>query len=505
MAMLPIKIPPGVVRGASPNDTPGRWYDTNLVRWRGSVMEPIGGWQRATSSAFSAEVRRIHRYRNNSAKLRQLVFTDTEVRAYSGSNGWVDVSPTSLVALSAGAGLPVGYGIGPYGDSTYGTARAVGSELYGAVVAMWSADNWGEDVLAVNSSDGRLCLYDDSAPETAMTVVSGAPTGNRAVIVTEERHALLLQESGNARRIAWCSREDYTDWNYASTTNTAGFLDLEAETPLYTAQKVRNGTLVFSESEVFHVRYVGQPFIYGADFLESTRIIGPRAVASDSGVAFWWSKDGFFKSDGSQVQPIPCPIWDYLCVVRCTQQAPSKMFASSHGIYPEIWWFYPSKGSSVSDRYVVHNYIEGWWAIGELSREAMCPALADQKPLMAGADHYLYQHETGWSDTSGAARDGDVYAETSVINIPVGGERNFEIRQAMAANDFGTDSLRMTFFTKQTPMGSERTFGPYSPRADGYVDTRVTGRDVRLKVEALGDSDWNLGEIRLDVAAGARR
>jgi hypothetical protein len=444
---------------------------------------------------------------------------------------------------------------------------------------MWSVDNWGEDLLAVNSSDGRLLYYDDTSPESAMSVVgvtaltavarasnvttatsasahgltsgqsasisgvtdssfnafnvtvtvtspteftyanSGSdgsssggsvtdttiPVSNRAVLVTEERHAMLLQEDGNARRLAWCSREDFTDWNYASTTNTAGFLDLETETPLYTAQKVRNGVLVFSETEVFHVRYVGQPFVYGADFLESTRIIGPRAVAADSGVAFWWSKDGFFASDGSQVRPIPCPLLDYLNSSRSTQQSNSKVFASSHGIFPEIWWFYPSTNSTVADRYVVYNYLENWWAIGELSREAMCPALAGQNPLMAGTDHYLYEHEKGWSDTTGQARDGDVYAETSVLNVPIAGERNFEIRQAVAANDFGTDSLRMTFFTKQTPMGSERTFGPYSPRADGYVDTRVTGRDVRIKVEALGDSDWNLGEIRLDVAAGARR
>ena len=159
----------------------------------------------------------------------------------------------------------------------------------------------------------------------------------------------------------------------------------------------------------------------------------------------------------------------------------------------------------MADKYVIYNYIEDWWAIGELTRTSMAPALSGQPPLMTGGDNFVYQHETGWSDTSGSPRDGDVYAETSVINIPTGGERNFEIRQAMAANGFGTDSLRMTFYTNQTPMGAERTFGPYTPRADGYVDTRVTGRDVRIRVDALGDNDWNLGEIRLDVAAGARR
>ena len=80
-----------------------------------------------------------------------------------------------------------------------------------------------------------------------------------------------------------------------------------------------------------------------------------------------------------------------------------------------------------------------------------------------------------------------------------------EINQAMVANGFSYDTLRLTFYGKQTPHGSERTFGPYTPRSDGYIDTRVTARDIRMRVEALGDSDWNVGEARLAVGTGSKR
>lgn len=582
MKLVPINMPPGLVRGATPYDTPGRWYDANLIRWRQGVMEPIGGWvqQTATNLPLADRIRRIWRWRDNSNFLRTLVFTNAEVRAYSSSSGYVDVSPADLADMGSAATSPVGYGVGAYGAEAYGTARSAGSELLSVLPPAWSMDNWGEDVIAVSSSDGRLAYYDTTSPTTAMTILgvvdvstaarasnvttivtasahglvtgdtvqiagmtdtsfntssatvtvsdsttftyantgsdvgSGAETGtvrnrevpisNRAVTVTDERHVMVIQADGNPRRVAWCSREDYLDWDYDSTTNTAGFIDLEVKTPLVAMAEVRNGTLIFTETEVFNGRYVGQPFVYGFDHLEETRLLGPRTLASDSGVCFWWSRDGFFRSDGSVVQPIPCPIWEYIQSCMCPAASPSLAFASNHGSLPEIWWFFPEAGDTTATRYAIYNWLENWWTFGSLSRTAMGPALGGEKPIMGDNSGNLYTHDTGWLDGTGT-RDGTIYAESSVVRIPPAGGNLMEIKQAMIANGMDYDSLRVTFYGKQTPHGTERTFGPYNPRSDGYIDTRVTARDIRIRVEALGDADWNLGEMRLDVGAGAKR
>lgn len=519
MPLIPVQIPPGVVRGATPYETPGRWYDMNLCRWRQGVLEPLGGWvlQGATGLPFSSRVRRMHRWRDNGAFLRTVVFTDTGVWAYDGED-YIDITPqgpftaeftaefqgAATIDFTTAGGLPIGYSVGPYGAEAYGTARSEPSELLSATVPMWGFDNWGEDLVAVASPNGELYYWDVTNSNDPMTIVNAAPSGSRSVIVTEERHVVLLQPGGEKRRVAWSSREDYEDWDFTSTTNTAGFKDLESRTGIVTAEHSRNGTLIFTETEVFSMRFIGSPFIYGFEMLEETRLIGPRAVTHDSGVAFWWSRDGFFKSDGTQVEPIPCPIWNYLQSCLCQTTAPSLVHASDHGWLPEIWWFYPTQGSTVSDQYVIYNWLENHWSIGTLTRTAMMPALGDKPPVMADANGYLYDHETGWT-AAGASRDGTIYAETSAIRLPSAGENNIEVKQAMIANELSTDSLRVTFYTRQTPMGSERTFGPYSPRSDGYIDTRVTGRDVRIKVEALGDTDWTLGEMRFDVSAGARR
>jgi len=44
--LLPVKLPPGVVRTGTVYDSKGRWYSSNLVRWPedGAILKPIGGW-----------------------------------------------------------------------------------------------------------------------------------------------------------------------------------------------------------------------------------------------------------------------------------------------------------------------------------------------------------------------------------------------------------------------------------------------------------------------------
>ena len=116
-------------------------------------------------------------------------------------------------------------------------------------MAYWTFGNWGEDVIAAANSDGRLFYYTSSTPTTAPTVISTAPSGNTSVVVTDERHVFVVGQTGgggSTRRVAWSSREDYTDWNYSSTTNTAGFLDLAVRTPLLKGVKVKEGILIFS-------------------------------------------------------------------------------------------------------------------------------------------------------------------------------------------------------------------------------------------------------------------
>jgi hypothetical protein len=498
---LPVSIPPGVVRGATPLDARGRWYDTNLVRWRHGVLEPVGGWEKRILTPLGTRIRKLKTWRTNAEARFVLAASSSKIYVDYTGGSFDDVTPPDLATSDAGMEL-YGFGVNDYGEEAFGTPRSVASNNLLLLPQYWTFGNWGEDMLGVSSADGRLLWYDASVPSNNFIAIGAAPTANAAVHVTPERHVMLLQAGGNARRVAWCSREDTNDWNFASTTNTAGFLDLDTQTPLLTAAQSRAGTLIFSSSDVSLMRYQGLPYIYGKEWLGQTRLLTPDTVVTDNGNVFWWAKDGFKMFDGGSIRTLDCPVWDY--VKSRTTESSLRMFAhgGALGVMPEIWWFYPSDGGTSIDSYVMTNYEEGWWAVGSLDRTAMVGADAEPYPLMTGEDRILYQHESGW--TNGAPGIRDVWAESNALTLGAG-DNFMEIKQALAANGRGYDAMTIRFYANRTPEGSEREFGPYSIRSNGWMDTRVSGRDVRVRLENTKNADWGIGELRLDVAPGAGR
>lgn len=369
------------------------------------------------------------------------------------------------------------------------------------------ADNTFNGLFTATVVDANTFTYantgSDGSGSGGTVVDNTVPTGNRAVVVTDERHVMVLGAGGNPRRLAWSSREDYTDWNFASTTNTAGFLDLETSTPLLTAINVREGVLVFSETEVFLARYIGSPFIYSAEYLGSSSVLHPNMIATFDGKAMWFDQSGFMVYEGGSMRPVQCPVLDFFKSDIDPTYGSVVSHGSENGVFDEVWFFYPSNGQTECDSYIIFNYNEGWWANGSLSRTASFPAGANKFPLMAGTDNNLYAHEDGWTD-AGNSRVGDIWLETGALSIGQG-DRGWEVRQMLPATGFGYDTLKVTVYGRQAPDGSERTFGPYTPRSNGYMDMRVSARDIRVRFEATEDGDWGIGKMRLEVAPGAGR
>lgn len=502
MAFVPVQLPPGLERNNTPYDTPGAWWDMNLVRWHSGTLEPVGGNTRLTASPLDGGVRKIHVYRDNQNQRNVLIGTDNKL--YTDQGSYTDITPTSFVSLTSG-GTGKGFGVLEYDKYTYGDARPTASPVY-SPFAYWTFGNWGEDVICTASTDGRLFYYDTSAPTTKPTVISGAPTGNNAVIVTDERHVMAIGQGGSGgsgRRVAWCSREDYTDWNYASTTNTAGFQDLSVRTPLLKGVKVKEGVLLFSLTDVYLAQYVGTPYVYGFQRLTDTEMYHPDGVATFNGKAVWFTRSGFQLYNGGFVQPLPCPILSDIKAGMDPTYGPFRMHAAHNGVYPEIWFFYPSVGSTEADRYVIWNYQDNWWGWGSMSRSAMAPADVWKYPYAGANDGHMYQQEDGYTD-AGVSRVGQIFAETGALGIG-NGDKTIEVKQAVPATGTGAASLTLTFYGQMTPEGAERTFGPYTPRSDGYVDVRVTGREVRVRFTSAQDGPFGIGKMRFDVTQGYGR
>lgn len=375
----------------------------------------------------------------------------------------------------------------------------------------------GTVVTAFGTGLGGTGTYTVSISQTVGSVAmeafnqttTGAPVSNTSVIVTAERHLMAIGVSGNRKMIGWSSREDQTDWNFSSVTNTAGFLTLSSRSPLVYAVTVAEGTLVFSYTDVFLIRYVGQPSIYGGTSpISDTALFNPQSVAVFGGKAVWPSRQGFQLYSGGYVQPLACPVMsDILTGDDAIRMDPLWGQFRIHGAHifsrPEIWWFYPSVGHTECNRYIAWNYEENFWFWGELPRSAMAPADAYQYPLMGGTDGHIYSHENGVL-ANGASRVGQIWAETGALSVG-NGDNVISIDQMQIATGRGYANLNVEFTGVYAPEGQEYLEGPFVPRDDGYTDCRLEYRDVRMKLIAAQDGNFSVGVIRLNVIPGGQR
>lgn len=398
---------------------------------------------------------------------------------------------TMTVSAVASGAIQIGDKITGVGVSTGTVVTAFGTGLGGT----------GTYTVSISQTVGSITM------EAFNQITTGAPVSNTAVIVTPERHVMAIGASGNQKMIAWSSREDQTDWNFSSVTNTAGFLQLSSRTPLLYAVPVAEGTLVFSYTDVFLIRYVGQPSIYGGTSpISDTALFNPQSVAVFGGRAVWPSRQGFQLYTGGSVQPLPCPIMADLMEGEYAMDplwGPFRIHGCHNAKYPEIWWFYPSVGNTECNRYIGWNYVENVWFWGELARSAMSPADAFQYPLMGGTDGHIYSHENGVL-ANGASRVGQIWSETGALSLGAG-DNVIHIDQLQIATGKGFGNLHVTFHGVYAPEGQEYIEGPHVPSDDGCTYCRLEYRDVRIKFTNAQDGNFSIGTIRMNVIPGGQR
>lgn len=389
------------------------------------------------------------------------------------------------------------------GQDNYGRQRSYSAPQF-RKPDFWSFASFGQDLLGVCSSDGRLLHMGVSTGQPVqMDVPSNAPTANTAVLVTAERAVVLLGAGGNKRRVAWSDFENYNGWTFNVSTGQAGYIDIEATSPIVNGIRVKEGVLLLTQHEAFLMRYVGAPYFYGIEKLGSTTFAAPNALAVGGNTAFWFGDESFWVYDGSAVRPLPCPFFNDLKQDFDPVYGQYRSHIFENGIFPEFWMDYPdvTQTDGENNHYLIWNYAENWWARGSRSVTAMCGAQTAKFPVGAKKDKLLYQFEDGWTE-AGVSRVGTVWAESSLIPFAGGGVVT-DLNQALVPTDpnYGSQNYQLKIFSRFAGDQIERTYGPYRPRSDGYTDMRAQGRDLRLRIEATNDNYWSLGPIRFDVVA----
>ena len=225
MPLLPLDIPPGVYRNGTEFDQSGRWRDANLVRWRDGSLRPVGGWRTRVATAYDQPPRGMLAWEDLSGDRRIAAGTFNKLFSTSASNVTTDITPAGFTTGLVRSAAFTGYGGGFFGSGAFGTERSDTGNFSEATT--WALDNFGENLVACSSKDGKLYEWalDTGTPAAA---ISNAPTGNLSLLVTAERFLFALGAGGNPRKVQWCDREANTVWT-AAATNEAG--DIELQTP----------------------------------------------------------------------------------------------------------------------------------------------------------------------------------------------------------------------------------------------------------------------------------
>ena len=492
MALIPLKLPPGIHRNGTDFESSNRWRDASLIRWHDGSLRPVGGWTSRKTSAFADAPRAMISWLDNSSDSYLAGGSYNKLIYINPSHTLYDITPSGLTSGDLHGALNLGYGGGFYGLDNYGRAPT-SSGVY-AEATTWSLDTWGEYLLACSSKDGKIYEWqlNTSVLPTALT---NAPVSNKAMVVTEERFVFALGAGGNPRKVQWCDKEANTVWS-AGATNEAGDFELQTTGQIMCGLRMRGQTIILTDNDAHVAVYSGPPFVYGFERVGTACGIASRkaGVAIDEG-AFWMGKKGFFTFDGSIAKELPCEALDYVFDDINTSQI-TKVYAVHNSQHGEIWWFYPSAGNLENNRYVSLDYKEGHWNVGVIDRTAGVDLGVFKNPIWADADGDLYNQETGY--THGAVKP---YAESGPISIG-NGDQIMRVTN-LIPDEVTQGQVQVTFKTRFYPNASETTHGTYT--LTNPTDVRFSGRQLRMKVQGVANTNWRSGVMRIEAKAGGRR
>lgn len=464
--LVPIDLPPGLVRVGTEYQSKGRYYDSNLWRWYDKTSGPVGGWA-ALATGASGIVRDLH--------------------------PWVDLSGVARIALASQSTV--------YTCSTAGTLTNITPAAFTAAAAgsAWAIDSAGQQVFLVNDDDGTVYTFVPGDTEAA--ALTNAPTAS-ALVVTDEDILMLLGSAGNPRLLQWSDVRAYTSWT-PSTTNFTRDLPIQTSGVLMSGKKVRGGTLVWTSVGLHFARFLGRPSVYGVEEIgDNCGLIARGAAVSLDDEAFWMSQNGFFTYAGG-VGQIPCSIHEDVFGVAAdptrgiNRTHAHKVRAGHTPQFNEIWWHFPQGAATENNKAAVYNYRERTWAYHDIARSGATEPEGDfLYPIMADTSGNIWNHESGTTRTGA----GNIFARSGPTELG-DGSRVACVNQVFPDEGNAGDVVTY-FYTRFLPNQTESTWGPYS--GANPIPVRFSGRQVAVE-HRLSSGEGKVGTFRVDIKVGGRR
>jgi hypothetical protein len=481
--------------------------------------------------------------------LANITFTTSQVSNAGGNTITVQfLVPSGLDVYTTG----LGWGASYWNRGTWGSAATVG---IGQQLRIWTNDNFGQNLVFAPRGGG--IYYWDANLGTAYRGIPLSTAANNAsysgqyvpqvtnVVVSSAIQRFVIAfgansyEANNASTtfdpmlVRWSDQENPFEW-VPTVTNQAGEFRLSNGSYIMDAQATRQEILVWTDSAIYSMQYLGPPYVWGFQILmDNISIMSPNCSITINNVTYWMGNDKFYMYSG-RVETLPCALWQYVFDDINKDQAWQVAVGANEG-YNEIWWFYCSTNNTVIDKYIIYNYVERIWYYGTLNRTAWLDSGIRQNPMgtfINGVDAVgnptgtVVYHELGNDDASTATTlPISSYVQSSDFDI--GDGHNFGLvwrilpdvnftgsnvnqpsvvmtlkPRINSGSAYGTADMPVTTSSDNYTLGPQYTIQQFT----GQVYTRLRGRQMAMRIssDGLGVS-WQLGTPRIDIKPDGRR
>jgi len=424
---------------------------------------------------------------------------------------------------------------------------------------LWSLDNLGSTLIAL-IHNGECFEWDGDAADatsTRATIISGAPTASRDMLVsTPDRHLVFFgtettigdKTTQDDMFIRFSSQEDITDYT-PTAENSAGTQRLAAGSRIMGGKLGRNAIYIWTDTSLFTMRFVGTPFTFAFEQVGTNcGLIGQNAAVEVDGAAYWMSENGFFRYTG-KLESMDCLVEDYVYNDLNTTSN-QLIYCGINNLFGEITWFYPTSTSNVNTRAVTYSYLDStakrpiWFT----NASTLFPRTTWEDSSVFGLPHatrynasvdtsfdvkgntdgttIYFEHETGVNQQEAATTavaipanitsgDYDITqkvirgAATNLGDLRGDGENIMRVSRIIP--DFisqqGSAIIQLDLRNYPNNTAASSSLGPFTvTTSTDKVDTRARARAVALTISNTAvDTNWKLGTFRLDIHAGGRR
>jgi hypothetical protein len=390
--------------------------------------------------------------------------------------------------------------------------------------------------LTFNLLDGAGAVVNTSSSGTgSVSLIVDVPTVQNNLTVSDISRFVIAfgcNDYGSSvldpMLIRWSAQDDIYNWT-PDPTNQAGFTRLSHGSEIVTTVQTRQEIVVFTDSSVYSLQYLGPPYVWAAQLLgDNISIMSPNSAVIASGIVYWMGVDKFYTYDG-RINTLNCDLRRFVFGDLNQEQA-LQVFSGTNEGFNEVWWFYCSANSTAIDRYVIYNYQEKIWYYGTMSRTAWLDSGLQDVPIAANyftatLTGNIINHETGLNDnTTGTAVAIDAYISSSEFDIGDGHNFGFVWRvlpdltfeNAENTPAGAVPSVAMTLYglansgsgvtsTASQPVAKSSTY-VITEQFTGQIFTRMRGRQMIFKISSNQvNTTWQLGAPRIDIRPDGRR